>query len=65
MNILITGAKGFIGKNLIAQLNNIKEGKAKEDRIPSDLNLFAYDMDTDPALLDAYCREADLFSPGG
>ena len=60
MNILITGAKGFIGKNLIAQLNNIKEGKAKEERIPSDLTVFAYDIDTDPGLLDKYCREADF-----
>ncbi len=60
MNILITGAKGFIGKNLIAQLNNIKEGKAKEERILSDLTVFAYDIDTDPGLLDEYCREADF-----
>jgi len=60
MNILITGAKGFIGKNLIAQLNNIKEGKAKEERISSDLTVFAYDIDTDPGLLDEYCREADF-----
>ena len=42
MNILITGAKGFIGKNLIAQLKNIKEGKAKEERISSDLTLLKY-----------------------
>jgi len=60
MNILITGAKGFIGKNLIAQLNNINEGKAKEERIPSNLTVFAYDIDTDPGLLDEYCREADF-----
>jgi UDP-2-acetamido-2,6-beta-L-arabino-hexul-4-ose reductase len=60
MNILITGAKGFIGKNLIAELNNIKEGKAKGYNLTSDLILFAYDIDTDPALLDGYCREADF-----
>ncbi|MEN6589330.1 MAG: NAD-dependent epimerase/dehydratase family protein, partial [Proteiniphilum sp.] len=60
MNILITGAKGFIGKNLIAELNNIKEGKAKGYNLTSDLNLFAYDIDTDPALLDGYCKEADF-----
>ncbi len=60
MNILITGANGFIGKNLIAQLNNIKEEKAKEERIPSNLTVFAYDIDTDPGLLDEYCREADF-----
>lgn len=60
MNILITGAKGFIGKNLIAQLNNIKEGKAKEERISSDLTVFAYDVDSNPESLDEYCREADF-----
>jgi len=60
MNILITGAKGFIGKNLIAQLNNIKEGKAKEERIPSDLTVFAYDVDSDLESLDEYCREANF-----
>ena len=60
MNLLITGAKGFIGKNLIAELNNIKEGKAKGYNLTSDLNLFAYDIDTDPALLDGYCKEADF-----
>ena len=60
MNILITGAKGFIGKNLIAELNNIKDGKAKSYKLISELNLFEYDMDTDPALLDGYCKEADF-----
>ena len=60
MNILITGAKGFIGKNLIAQLNNIKEGKAKEERISSDLTVFAYDVDSDPESLDEYCQKADF-----
>ena len=60
MNILITGAKGFIGKNLIAQLNNIKEGKVKEERISSDLTLLEYDIDTDPALLGDYCQKADF-----
>jgi len=60
MNILITGAKGFIGKNLIAQLNNIKEGKAKEERIPSDLTVFAYDVDSDLESLDEYCQKADF-----
>jgi len=60
MKILITGAKGFIGKNLIAELNNIKEGKTKGYNLTSDLNLFVYDIDTDPALLDDYCKKADF-----
>ena len=40
MNILITGAKGFIGRNLVAELNNIKEGKAKGYGLSADLNIF-------------------------
>lgn len=60
MNILVTGAKGFIGKNLTAELDNIREGKAKRHNLTSALNLFGYDTDTDPALLDGYCREADF-----
>src|SRR5690554_7039119 len=60
MNILITGAKGFIGKNLIAELNNIKEGKAKGYYLKSNLTLFEYDIDTNPSLLDGYCRDADF-----
>ena len=60
MNILITGANGFIGKNLIAELNNIKEGKAKTYRLMTDLTLFEFDTDTDPALLDGYSKEASF-----
>lgn len=60
MNIFITGAKGFIGRNLVAVLNNIKEGKAKGYGLPTDLNIFEYDMGTDPSLLDGFCREADF-----
>jgi len=60
MKILITGAKGFIGKNLIAELNNIKEGKAKGYNLNQALTLFEYDIDTDPSLLDGYCKDADF-----
>lgn len=60
MNILITGAKGFIGKNLIAELNNIKEGKAKGYHLNPELTLFEYDIYTDPSLLDGYCKDADF-----
>lgn len=58
MKVLVTGAKGFIGKNLVAELNNIKEGKAKSYSLSSDLSVFEYDLDTDPALLDTYCKES-------
>ncbi|MDD2268369.1 MAG: capsular polysaccharide biosynthesis protein CapF [Eubacteriales bacterium] len=60
MNILITGAKGFVGKNLVAWLNNIKEGRDKTFSLNTDLNIFEYDIDTDPTLLDEYCCSADF-----
>ena len=60
MKILITGAKGFIGKNLISELNNIIEDKATGYSLTSDLTLFEYDKDTDPSLLDDYCKETDF-----
>jgi len=60
MKILITGAKGFVGKNLVSQLKNIKEGKEKTFALNPNLELFEYDMDTDPALLEKYCSEADF-----
>ena len=60
MKVLITGAKGFIGKNLVAQLYNIKEGKAKHDTLGSDITVFEFDKDTDPKLLDEYCHQADF-----
>ncbi len=60
MNVLITGAKGFIGKNLVAELKNIKDGKKKNYKLTSDLTLFEYDLDVDPALLDGFCKEADF-----
>lgn len=49
MKILITGAEGFIGKNLIAELRN----REYDD-------IFEYDRNTDPSLLDRYCKEADF-----
>ena len=60
MKVLVTGSQGFIGKNLVAQLNNIKDGKAKHESLSSDLTLFEFDKDTDPSLLDRYCKEADF-----
>lgn len=60
MNILVTGAKGFVGKNLCAQLNNIAQGKAKfYGEITID-NVFEYDIDSTEEQLDRYCRQADF-----
>lgn len=60
MKILVTGAKGFVGKNLCCQLNNIKEGKA---RCYGDLQIdevFEYDIDSTPEQLDSWCDECDF-----
>ena len=60
MNILVTGAKGFVGRNLVAQLHNIQSGKARWYPIDSDLTVYEYDIDSDPAELDVYCKNADF-----
>ena len=70
MKILVTGAKGFVGKNLCAQLNNIKDGKAKcygiapagqgSEGVPSINEVFEYDLDSTPEQLDRWCAEADF-----
>lgn len=60
MRILVTGAKGFVGRNLCAELGNIREGK---DRSFGDLKIdeiFEFDVDSDPVLLDEYCQKADF-----
>jgi UDP-2-acetamido-2,6-beta-L-arabino-hexul-4-ose reductase len=60
MNILVTGAKGFVGKNLCATLYNIKEGK---DRTRPDLKIdeiFEYDIDSISEDLDEWCQKADF-----
>ena len=60
MNILVTGAAGFVGKNLTASLKNIKEGR---DRTRPELVIdesYEYDIHTESALLDEYCEKADF-----
>lgn len=60
MNILVTGAKGFVGKNLCAALRNIRDEKDKtRPNIKID-KIFEYDIDTEPSLLDEYCAKADF-----
>lgn len=60
MKILVTGAKGFIGKNLIATLNNIRTGKDKSFGISDDITIYEYDIDSNPSLLDVYCADCDF-----
>lgn len=60
MKILVTGAKGFVGKNLCAQLNNIKDGKAKcyGDLIIEEV--FEYDLDSTYEQLDQWCQKCNF-----
>ena len=60
MKILVTGAKGFVGKNLIASLNNIRLGLDRTRGLPQDLTIYEYDIDSAPELLDIYCRDCDF-----
>ena len=60
MNILVTGAKGFVGRNLCAQLRNIADGKAKfYGNIPIK-NIYEYDIDSTVDDLNEYCKNADF-----
>ncbi len=61
MNILVTGAKGFVGKNLCAQLRNIAEGKARwYDVAGEEIEVMEYDVDSTETELDEYCAKADF-----
>ena len=60
MNILVTGAKGFVGKNLVASLKNIRDGKDRTRPALSIGEIFEYDLDTAPQLLEGYCEKADF-----
>lgn len=60
MKILVTGAKGFVGKNLVCVLNNIKDGK---DRTRPNIKIdevYSYDIDSSKDELDLYCKNADF-----
>ena len=60
MRILVTGAKGFVGKNLCATLYNIRDGKDRTRPGVKIDDVFEYDIDTNPSLLDEYCQKADF-----
>ena len=59
MKILVTGAGGFVGRNLCAQLKNIKDGRARNYPVAVE-EVFEYDIDSTPEELDSYCRQADF-----
>jgi UDP-2-acetamido-2,6-beta-L-arabino-hexul-4-ose reductase len=60
MKILVTGAKGFVGKNLVSQLRNIAHGKAKWYSEDSDITVYEYDVDSTAEEFDAYCSDCDF-----
>lgn len=59
MNILVTGAKGFVGRNLCENLKNIRDGKDRT-RSFSIENVFEYDIDSSTEELEEYCSKADF-----
>ncbi len=60
MNILVTGAKGFVGRNLIENLKNIRDGKDKTRENLPDIEIMGYDIDSTPEQLDEFCKKADF-----
>ncbi|MBQ7915920.1 MAG: capsular polysaccharide biosynthesis protein CapF [Firmicutes bacterium] len=60
MSVLVTGAAGFVGRNLVANLYNIREGKNRTRPNLGIGQIFEYDVDTDPSLLKEYCQKADF-----
>jgi len=61
MNILITGAKGFVGRNLCAALEEIRLGHDRRaDHALEAPNVYAYDLDSDPAELERFCADCDF-----
>ena len=60
MKILVTGAKGFVGRNLCAQLKNIRDGKIAYNGLPAVEEVFEYDIDSKADDLDNYCQMADF-----
>lgn len=61
MKILVTGAKGFVGRNLCSQLKNIKEGKARWYNLSEDIEeIFEFDIDSTIEELDEYCKSCDF-----
>ena len=60
MKILVTGAKGFVGKNLCVALKNLKDGKDKTRPALSIEEIFEYDIDSNPTDLETYCEQANF-----
>lgn len=60
MKVLVTGARGFVGRNLCSQLRNIKDGKARNYSPITISEVYEYDVDSTPDELEQYCKHADF-----
>ncbi|MGN0285770.1 MAG: NAD-dependent epimerase/dehydratase family protein [Segatella copri] len=60
MKILVTGAKGFVGRNLCSQLKNVRDGKARWYEGVNVSEVYEYDLDSTPEQLDAWCKDCDF-----
>lgn len=60
MNILVTGARGFVGRNLVCNLENLRDGKNRTRPNLKIDEILSYDLDSTPEQLDDYCRRADF-----
>ena len=60
MKVLVTGAAGFVGKNLCESLKNIRDGKDKSRQDLAIDQVYEYDISTDPSLLNSYCSDCDF-----
>lgn len=58
MNVLVTGAAGFVGRNLVCALKNIRDGKDRTRPALKIDRVYEYDIDTDRSLLDGFCADA-------
>ena len=60
LKILITGAYGFIGRNLVKTLETVRDGKNRSTPLDTDIKIYEFDIDSDPSHLDTYCMECDF-----